>query len=209
MALMDTPRQAIPIPISVAQSLAAVCATLIFLVGPNSAEEPAPPAPLLPAALPAEPLSPEEAAMIKALRQGRGVGINSTGAAKVQLQHNGRPESQAFPESRWIIQAAEGFQGATVLFSCGPFLHSQQQELEVDSQLALRVLQSSRRAEWRVAAASDRTDVRRHDRRATVTAVSRNSGSAQLGLTVGFLDQGGELLEGDYVITVVGTITSN
>lgn len=115
-----------------------------------------------------------------------------------------------FSRQDWSVRS-NSLNGATVILQSGTcFQHTTNSEMKRDGRLALRVNSTSGPANWAVTRATDRTWYSTGDEDAVVQAISNKVGEAELGLTVTFLTGiGADLQEGEYALTVVGTITAN
>jgi len=115
-----------------------------------------------------------------------------------------------FARQDWSVKC-NSVNGATVILQTATcFQHTSTSMMKRDGRLALRVNSTSGPANWAVTRATDRTWYSTGDEDAVVQAVSNKAGEAQLGLSVTFLTGiGADLEEGDYALTIVGTITAN
>ena len=115
-----------------------------------------------------------------------------------------------FAQQDWSVRC-NSLNGATVILQTATcFQHTTNSTMKRDGRLALRVNSTTGPANWAITRATDRTSYSTGDEDAIVQAVSNRVGHAQLGLTVTFLTGiGADLEEGDYALTVVGTITAN
>ena len=110
----------------------------------------------------------------------------------------------------WAI-SANSHSGATVQFATEQsFHHLDDDSIRRDAQLNVSIVSQSQPGAWNVTQSQAVTAHQVGDESATVQVRSARSGSAEIGLTVTFL-QGDALSTpgGDYVTTVVGTITAN
>ena len=115
-----------------------------------------------------------------------------------------------FTPQAWDI-VANSQAGATVQFVTEHSFHNlDDSSIRRDAQLDLSVMSQSQSGAWTVTQSQAVTAHQIGDEAASVQAHSIKPGSAILGLTVTFL-QGDALSTpgGDYLTTVVGTITSN
>ncbi len=116
----------------------------------------------------------------------------------------------SFPREDWLV-ATNSLNGATVVLqtaSC--FQHAVDPLTKRDGRLSLRVNSTNGPGLWAVTRASDTTDYASGDEDAIVQAISNSIGEANLGLTVTFMTGiGADLVEGDYSLTVIGTVTAN
>ena len=109
------------------------------------------------------------------------------------------------PADHWAV-TCNSSNGATVdLTALSPFINGSSQR---DAQLDLAV--GSGGPNWAVTVASDVTDYAGGTNTATVQAASTTPGTGGLALTVTFVNTVyANLTEGDYVMTVQGTISAN
>jgi hypothetical protein len=130
----------------------------------------------------------------------------------VTLTHDGTDQDQVFAAQRWSV-SANSLSGATITFSTTQaFTNTTNEDAKCDAQIDLAVSSSGGLAAWAVAVASDRTSCRGvvPDEQATVRAVSHGPGPGTFDVTVTFLEDPSEPLEqGEYALTVVGTLTAN
>lgn len=116
----------------------------------------------------------------------------------------------AFPRQNWVVRGNVATGTTVTLQTATSFHHNSEPTMRRDGRLSLRVNSQAGVGTWVVTRASDTTDYLAGDEDAMVQVVSDKSGEAELGLGVTFLTGiGAELQEGDYSLTVVGTITSN
>lgn len=114
----------------------------------------------------------------------------------------------------WAVQCNSGA-GATVnLTTSTPFTHTGNSSYKRDAKLDLIISSTDNNGGgspvWAVSTGSDQTDYVGSDNDASVQATSAAPGKATLALSVTFItDTYSTLLEGDYVVDVVGTIASN
>lgn len=126
-----------------------------------------------------------------------------------KIVHNERPEVQVFTPTTWKV-GTKSKRGATVTLRCEPFQNRADPGSYVDGQLRLRVKSSQRKPNWQVRIAGDRTNVAGGKNSASVMAASEDKGVGVLELEVTFLGADVlDLVEGDYVTTVTGTITAH
>ena len=116
----------------------------------------------------------------------------------------------AFPRQNWIVRGNVANGTTVTLQTLTSFHHNSNATMRRDGRLSVRVNSQSGIGTWTVTRASDTTDYLAGDEDAMVQVVSDKSGEAELGLGVTFLTGiGADLEEGDYALTVVGTITAN
>ena len=110
----------------------------------------------------------------------------------------------------WDV-AANSPAGATVQFATENCFHKlDDASVRRDAQLKVSIVSQSQSSAWTVTQAQASTDYLLGQETAAVQVRSSKPGSAVLGLTVTFLDGNAVAAPGgDYVTTVVGTITSN
>ena len=114
------------------------------------------------------------------------------------------------PQQLWDISANTA-SGATVQFSTEQSFHNLDDDsIRRDAQLNVSIISQSRAGAWTVTHSEDITAHQIGEESASVQVRSIQAGAAVIGLTVTFL-QGDALSTpgGDYVTTVVGTITAN
>jgi hypothetical protein len=116
----------------------------------------------------------------------------------------------SFPRQDWVV-GTNSLSGATVVLQTATCFHHTTDTLtKRDGRLELRVNSTSGPGLWAVTRASDTTNYALGDEDAIVQAISNKIGEAQLGLTVTFMTGiGADLTEGDYALTVIGTVTAN
>ncbi len=110
----------------------------------------------------------------------------------------------------WDI-SANSHSGATVQFATEQSFHNLDDDsIRRDAQLNVSIVSQSQPGAWTVTQPQGVTAHQIGEESATVQVRSARSGSAEIGLMVTFL-QGDALSTpgGDYVMTVVGTITAN
>lgn len=131
----------------------------------------------------------------------------STGAEAELLP--GQTQVQIAPQT-WSI-AANSRSGATVQFTTEQcFHHATNDSIRRDADLKVSILNQNDPLVWEVTQAQATTAYQAGQEAATVQVRSNRPGSAVLGLTVTFLEEDAvSTPPGDYVTTVVGTITAN
>lgn len=114
------------------------------------------------------------------------------------------------PQQLWDI-SANTHSGATVQFATEQSFHNLDDDsIRRDAQLNVSIISQSRAGAWTVTQSEDVTAHQIGEESAAVQVRSAQAGAAVIGLTVTFLE--GDALStpgGDYVTTVVGTITAN
>jgi hypothetical protein len=128
----------------------------------------------------------------------------------VLIDHDETDGDQAFSAQQWEVKANSRL-GATVSFSTDQaFTHATDSSFQRDAKLDLAIASSAGPASWTLAVASDQTDYASSDEVATVQAGSTRPGKADFDLTVTFLTvEHDTLADGDYSLTVTGTLTAN
>ena len=114
------------------------------------------------------------------------------------------------PQQVWDISSNTS-SGATVQFATEQSFHNLDDDsIRRDAQLNVSIVSQSRAGAWTVTQSEDATAHQFGEESASVQVRSALAGSAVIGLTVTFLP-GDDLSTpgGDYVTTVVGTITAN
>jgi hypothetical protein len=136
--------------------------------------------------------------------------LSITAPASVSENHDGTTADHAFTAQQWAVKA-NARHGATVVFSTDQaFTHEEHSDIKRDAKLDLSIASSSGPASWTLAVASDQTDHASSDEVATVQAGSTRPGMADFDLTVTFITDDLETLaEGDYDLTITGTLTAN
>lgn len=131
-------------------------------------------------------------------------------SASVSELHDGTAADHAFTTQQWEVKA-NARNGATVVFATDQaFTHEEHTDIKRDAKLDLSIAASSGSANWAVTVASDQTNYAGSDEIATVQAGSDRPGKADFDLTVTFITDDIETLaEGDYDLTVTGTLTAN
>lgn len=131
-------------------------------------------------------------------------------SASVSELHDGTTADHAFTTQQWAVKA-NARNGATVVFSTDQaFTHEEHSDIKRDAKLDLSIASASGPANWTLAVASDQTDHAASDEVATVQAGSTRPGQADFDLTVTFVTDDLETLaEGDYDLTITGTLTAN
>lgn len=131
-------------------------------------------------------------------------------ADPVQIYSGPGNANISFPRQDWSV-GTNSLNGATVVLQTATCFHHATDTLtKRDGRLELRVNSTTGPALWAVTRASDTTNYASGDEDAIVQAISNKVGDAQLGLTVTFMTGiGADLMEGDYSLTVIGTITAN
>ncbi len=128
--------------------------------------------------------------------------------AEQQLVHDESNEAQAFLPQQWTVRGNTDA-GVSVTFEATtPFRHTTQPNFERDVALALSVDSVSGPASWTITAESAESNYAAGNSTAIVSAGSNGVGRARLSLSVSFItDNFGTFATGDYLTTVVGTVT--
>jgi hypothetical protein len=144
--------------------------------------------------------------------------LSITGPVDQSLTHDTTNNNQVFAPggvtaNHWQVLCNAGA-GATVnLATSTPFTHTTNNTYKRDAKLDLAVSSSDNNgatAIWSTTTASDQTNYVGADNNASVQAHSAMPGKGTLALTVTFITNNySTLLQGDYQIDVVGTITAN
>lgn len=144
--------------------------------------------------------------------------LSITGPADKLLTHDGTNNNQVFAPgtvtaNHWAVLCNAGA-GATVNLSTSkPFTHTTNSTYKRDAKLDLAVSSTDNNgatAIWSVTTPTDQTNFVGADNNASVQAHSAMPGKGTLALTVTFITNTySTLLQGDYAIDVVGTITAN
>lgn len=128
------------------------------------------------------------------------------------LTHDGTDGDQMFAAQQWDVRA-NAISGATVTFSTNQaFTHTDDADSKCDARIDLAVASPENPGGWTVAVGSDRTFCGSAvpDEQATVRAVSSRPGRATFDVMVTFLNNPDQpLQDGEYTLTVVGTLTAN
>ena len=132
--------------------------------------------------------------------------------AEAFLLHDETDDNQVFPAQKWDVKA-NARSGATVSFATNQaFTHTVDGTYKADAKLDLAIASSQAKANWAVTNPSDQTDYEAAvpDEVATVQAASTRAGKATFDLTVTFITvEHDALAEGDYALTVTGTLSAN
>ncbi len=130
--------------------------------------------------------------------------------ASVSIAHDDGETDQVFPVQQWDIKS-RARSGATVVFTTDQaFTHTADATYKSDAILDLVIASSRAEANWIVTTALDQTDYAGFDEVAAVQATSTRAGEACFDLTVTFVTENEDALaEGDYSLTVTGTLTAN
>lgn len=135
-----------------------------------------------------------------------GDAISITASADVTINHNLADTDQVFAQQPWNVFTSNPT-GASVTLDMGRFVLDTDSTFFRDASMVLAALSSDATANWAVTTASGSTA---GSGTASVAAASTGPGSGQLGLSVTFIEtDASTLAAGNYVATVVGTITNN
>jgi hypothetical protein len=133
-------------------------------------------------------------------------------AAEAFIEHDETDANQVFPAQQWDVKA-NARSGATVSFSTDQaFTHTVDGAYKADAKLNLAIGSSQAKANWSVTNPADQTDYGAAvpDEVAMVQAASTKAGKASFDLTVTFITvEHDALAEGDYTLTVTGTLSAN
>ena len=134
------------------------------------------------------------------------ISIRSPGDALIS--HNLTFGNQVFPEQVWTAFTSN-VDGANVTFLFNRFIHENFGFFRRNARVDLRIVDSDPLANWVVNVPSDQTTGFFNAPDRSVSAESFGSGSAELGLTITFIEFNPFFLAaGRYSMTVVGQITN-
>lgn len=130
--------------------------------------------------------------------------------ASASLTHDETDDDQGFDPESWTVKSNKR-NGVTVTFSTGSaFVNATDSSYKNDVTLTLATTSTVGPATWTVDTATDTTDFGGGDEVATVQASSDKPGMATFDLTCTCLvGSFWDMLEGDYNMTVTGTVTAN
>lgn len=135
--------------------------------------------------------------------------IAITSPSAVQLTHDQTDNKQVFPAQAWVVRGNNRNGVDVKLEVATPFVHTQDSSFKVDAEMALSIASTQGAATWSVTKPTDKTNVASNDNDAFVTATSNGVGRANLSLSVTFAaKEWGTYASGEYVTTVVGTVTA-
>lgn len=135
--------------------------------------------------------------------------ITITSPTAVQLTHDQTDNKQVFPAQAWVIRGNNRNGVDVKLEVATPFVNTQDSSSKVDAEMALSIASTQGAATWSVTKPTDKTNVASNDNDAFVTATSNGVGRANLSLSVTFAaKEWGSYASGEYVTTVVGTVTA-
>ena len=139
-----------------------------------------------------------------------GVMAISVANPSVSHLHDTTDDDQGFDPEQWTVKGNKK-NGVTVTFSTGSaFTHETDSGYKNDVTLLLTPVSSVGPGVWTIDTASDTTNHGGGDEVATVQASSDKPGQATFELTCTCLvGTFWEMLEGDYDMTVTGTVTAN
>lgn len=122
---------------------------------------------------------------------------------------NGGVDVTFAPQTWWA--AGNSTRGVNVILeTLTAFRHTTTPSNRRNARLDLTATKIKGRGNWTVNTATSTTNVQAGNENARVRASSNGTGEANLFLTVTFITNGsGGLLEGDYTMTVLGTVTEN
>lgn len=124
--------------------------------------------------------------------------------------HDETDDDQAMPAEQWTVKGNKK-NGVTVTFSTGSaFTNVTDSAYKNDATLLLATVSTIGPGVWTVDTATDTTNYAGSDEVATVQASSNKPGSATFNLTCTcMVGSFWDMLEGDYDMTVTGTVTAN
>lgn len=136
--------------------------------------------------------------------------ISITAPVDAVITHDETESDQTFAAQQWVVRG-NALAGVIVNFSTDQaFTNTTDGSFKRDAQLSLGVASNQGPATWTVSQAADATDYANSDELATVQASSDGVGRATFDLGVTFVTDGfGSFAEGDYEMTVTGTVSSN
>jgi hypothetical protein len=136
--------------------------------------------------------------------------ISITAPAAVSLTHDETDNPQAFQPQPWVVRG-NSLSGVNVTFATSaPFTHATDSTFKRDAKLNLALGTVQGPATWTVDVNNDQTDYINNDNAALVSATSNGVGRATFNLSVTFVtEEFGVFAAGDYLTTVVGTVTAN
>lgn len=124
--------------------------------------------------------------------------------------HDETDDDQDFASEQWTVKGNKK-NGVTVTFSTGSaFVNSTDSAYKNDATLLLATVSTTGPGTWTLDTATDTTDYAGGDEVATVQASSDKPGRATFDLTCTcMVGSFWDMLEGDYDMTVTGTVTAN
>lgn len=136
--------------------------------------------------------------------------ISITAPSDLLINHDLSDADQAFAAQAWDVRGNTAA-GVTVNFTVNtPFVHQTNNTFKRDAKLSLVKGTTSGPANWTVTSSTDQTNYAGSKNNATVTATSDGSGRANMLVSVSFITGDvGSVLSGDYVTTVIGTVSAN
>lgn len=137
------------------------------------------------------------------------VSMTITSPSSATLTHDQTDNRQVFPAQSWVVRGNNRTGVDVKLEVATPFVHTQDSSFKVDAEMALAIESTQGTATWTVTKPTDKTNVASNDNDAFVTATSNGVGRANLSLSVSFAaKEWGTYASGEYVTTVVGTVTA-
>ena len=136
--------------------------------------------------------------------------ISITAPAAAVITHDETDAAQNFQPQNWVVRG-NARNGVNVTFSTAqPFVHVDNSTFKRDAKLMLALGSSQGPATWTVeGTGTDTTNFSTGDGVATVGASSNGVGRSTMLLSVSFLTENfGEVVAGNYVTTVTGTIAA-
>jgi len=136
--------------------------------------------------------------------------VTLTAPANVSTTHDLTSGDQVFESVIWHAENSSLLSGATVVLSCGPFVHESLPANRADARLTILIQSQDLGAVWLPLIHTSHTHIDMGDDDAVVVAGSALTGDAQISLKTRFLGvPPGTLAAGVYKTTVTGTITAN
>lgn len=135
--------------------------------------------------------------------------VTITAPAAVEITHDQTDNLQAFPTQIWTVRG-NGLAGVNVTFETQqPFTHATDNSFKRNAKIDLAVGTKQGPADWTISKATDTSDYATNKNKASVAASSNGVGRAQFNINVSFVtDSFGTFAAGDYLTTVVGTVTA-
>lgn len=122
-----------------------------------------------------------------------------------EITHDLRERDQRFPSQRWSVTSQNSLGAVVTLQTNQAFTNTSDSTAKRDVQISLNIRNGPR---WRVSQRRDETDYKSGDEIAIVRAESDRAGDANFNLRVIFREESvDDLMDGDYELTVIGTIS--
>lgn len=136
------------------------------------------------------------------------VSVPTLESGATKLVHDETDQKQSFRPLTWTVKG-NTLAGVAVSFETStPFVNVDQPTFRRDVGLHLAVVATAGSASWQVTQETSESSYESGQQAAAVMAESNGVGRADLALTVDFItDSFGTLATGDYVTTVVGTVS--